>query len=68
MVEQKTNELRKTRLYMVISIISMLLVIIIVVYIAQRREKQHAIAAANYQATIKELSLDDILISSPLAT
>ena len=68
MVEQKTNELRKTRLYMVISIISLLLVIIIVVYIAQRREKQHAIAAANYQSTIKELSLDDILISSPIAT
>ena len=68
MVEQKANELRKTRLYMVIAILSLLLVIFIVVYLARRRDKQRAIAAANYQTTIKELSLEDRLSTSPITT
>ena len=66
LLEQKTNELRKTRLYMVIAVLSLLLVIIIVVYLAKRAGRRHAIAAANYQSTIQELSLDDRLSSSPI--
>jgi type II secretory pathway pseudopilin PulG len=68
MVEQKSNELRKTRLYMVIAILSLLLVIFVVVYLAQRRDRQRAIAAANYQTTIRELSLEDRLSTSPITT
>lgn len=66
LVEQKTNELRKTKFYMAIAILSLLLVIFIVVFIAQRRDRQHAIATANYQSTIKELSLEDRLSSAPV--
>jgi hypothetical protein len=66
LVEQKTSELRKTRLYMAIAVLSLLLVIFFVVYLAQRRNKQHAVAAANYQSTIRELSLEDRLTSSPI--
>ena len=68
LLEQKTSELRKTRYYMAIAVLSLLLVICVVVYIAQRRNRQHAIAAANYQSTIRELSLEDRLGSSPIAT
>ena len=68
MLEQKTSELRMTRLYMVIAVISLLLVILIVVYIAQRRDRQHAVAAANYQSTIRELSLEERLANSPIST
>ena len=68
LVEQRTNELRNTRLYMIIAVISLLLVIFIVVYIAQRRDRQRAIEVANYQSTIRELSLEDRLGSSPIAT
>ena len=68
MVEQKTSELRNTRLYMVTAILSLLLVIFIVVYLAQRRDRQRAIAAANYQTTIRELSLEDRLATSPITT
>ena len=68
MVEQKANELRNTRFYMAIAILSLLLVIFIVVYLAQRRDKQRAIAAANYQTTIRELSLEDRLSTSPITT
>jgi len=68
LLEQKTSELRKTRYYMAIAVLSLLLVICVVVYIAQRRNRQHAIAAANYQSTIRELSLEDRLGSSPVAT
>lgn len=66
LVEQKTSELRKTRLYMAIAVLSLLLVIFFVVYLAQRRNKQHAIATANYQSTIRKLSLEDRLGSSPI--
>ena len=66
MIEQKTSELRMTRFYMIIAVLSLLLVVFIVVYFAQRRDKQHAIAAANYQSTIKELSLEDRLSSSSI--
>ncbi len=68
MVEQKANELRDTRFCMIIAILSLLLVIFIVVYLAQRRDKQRAIAAANYQTTIRELSLEDRLGTSPITT
>ena len=68
MLEQKTSELRKIRLYMAITVISLLLVIAAVVYIAKRRDKQHAVAAANYLSTIRDLSLDERLNSSPIAT
>ncbi|MBQ8487888.1 MAG: hypothetical protein IJ533_09610, partial [Prevotella sp.] len=67
LLEQKTNELSKIRFYMVITVISLVLVILIIMYIAQQRDKQHALAAANYQTTIRELSLDDRLCSSPIA-
>ena len=67
LVEQKTSELRKTRLYMAIAVISLLLVIFIVVYIAQLREKRSAIAVANYQSTIRTLSLEERLSSSSIA-
>ena len=66
MLEQKTSELRKTRLYMAIAVISLLLVIALMVYIARRRDKQHAVATANYQSTIKNLSLDVRLNNSPI--
>lgn len=66
MLEQKTSELRKTRLYMAIAVISLLLVIFIVMYIMQRREKLHAVATANYQSTIRDLSLEDRLGCSPI--
>ena len=68
MLEQKTNELGKTKLYMVIAIMSLLLVIVAVLYIAQRRDRQHAIATARYQSTIRDLSLDERLNSSPITT
>ena len=68
MLEQKTNELRKTRLYMAIALISLLLVIFMVLYIVQRREKLHAMSTANYQSTIRNLSLEDRLSSSPITT
>ena len=68
MLEQKTSELRMTRLYMVIAVISLLLVILIVVYIAQRRNRQHAVATAKYQSTIRELSLEERLANSPIST
>ena len=68
LVEQKTSELRKTRLYMVIAILSLLLVISVVVYLAQRRDRQRAIAATRYQTTIKRLSLEERLATSPIAT
>ena len=68
LVEQKTSELKKTRFYMAFAILSLLLIIFIVVYLAQRRTKQYAIAAANYQTTIRELSLEDRLSASPITT
>ena len=68
MVEQKTGELRKTRLYMVIAILSLLLIISVVVYLAHSRDKQHAIATAKYQTAISELSLEERLATSPIAT
>lgn len=64
--EQKAYELKKTRLYMVIAVISLLLVIFVVMYMAQRRNKLHAIATAHYQSTIRELSLEDRLATSPI--
>jgi hypothetical protein len=68
MLEQKTNELGETRLYMLIAVMSLLLVIVAVLHIAKRRDRQHAIATANYQSTIRELSLDERLNSSPITT
>ena len=68
MLEQKTNELGETRLYMLIAVMSLLLVIVAVLHIAKIRDRQHAIATANYQSTIRELSLDERLNSSPITT
>jgi hypothetical protein len=68
MVEQKTSELRNTRLYLAIAVISLLLVIFIVLYIIQRRDKLHAAATANYQSIIRELSIEDRLGCSPVTT
>ena len=68
MVEQKTSELRNTRLYLAIAVISLLLVIFMVLYIIQRRNKIHAAATANYQSIIKELSIEDRLGCSPVTT
>ena len=68
LLEQKTNELRNTRLYMVIAVISLLLVIFVVVYLAQRRERYNAAVAANYQTTIRELSLEERLSCSLIAS
>ena len=68
MLEQKTNELGETRLYMLIAVMSLLLVIVAVLHIAKRRDRQYAIATANYQSTIRELSLDERLNSSPITT
>ena len=68
MVEQKTSELRNTRLYMAIAVISLLLVIFIVLYITQKRDKLHAAATANYQSIIRELSIEDRLGCSPVTT
>jgi hypothetical protein len=66
LVEQKTSELRKTRLYMAIAVLLLVLVLLIVVYIAKKRSRQHAIAAANYESTIRELSLEDRLNGSAI--
>jgi len=66
MLEQKTSELRQTRLYMAIAVISLLLVIFVVVYLARRRDREHAVTTANFQSTIRELSLEDRLGSSPV--
>ncbi|MBO7129099.1 MAG: hypothetical protein J6W05_04950 [Prevotella sp.] len=68
MVEQKTSELRNTRLYLAIVVISLLLVIFMVLYIIQRQNKIHAAATANYQSIIKELSIEDRLGCSPVTT
>ena len=68
MLEQKTSELRKTKFYMAIVVISLLLIIFIVVYITQRRNRQHAVATANYQSIIRELSIEDRLSCSPITT
>ena len=67
-LEQKTSELRKTKLSMAIAVISLLLVIFAVVYIAQRRNKQHAAAAEKYQSVIRNLSIEDRLSSSPVTS
>ncbi len=66
LVEQKTSELRKTKLYMVVAVTSLLLAIFIVVYLARRRARQHAVATAKYQSAIRELSLEDRLSKSPI--
>ena len=68
MVEQKTSELRKTRLYMAIAVISLLLVIFIVMYIMRKRDKLHNVATANYQSIINDLSIEDRLGCSPVTT
>jgi tetratricopeptide (TPR) repeat protein len=68
MIEQETRELKETRLYMVIAIASLLLIIFAIVFIAQKRDKRHAITAAGYQSTIRELSLEDRLSRSPIVT
>ena len=65
--EQKNSELKNTRFYLIIAIMSLLLIIVIVVYLVQRRAKQYSIAETNYQATIKELSLEERLVNSPIS-
>jgi len=65
--EQKNSELMNTRFYLIIAIMSLLLIIVIVVYLVQRRAKQYSIAETNYQATIKELSLEERLVNSPIS-
>ena len=67
LVEQKTSELRRTRLYMAVAVISLMIVLYIVVYIAKRRSLLYAVATANYESKIKELSLEDRLSRSPIA-
>ena len=66
LVEQKTSELRRTRFYMAVAVISLLIVLYIVVYIAKRRGRLYAVATANYESKIKELSLEDRLSRSPV--
>ena len=66
LVEQKTSELRRTRLYMAVAVISLLIVLYIVVYITKRRGRLYAVATANYESKIKELSLEDRLKHSPV--
>lgn len=66
LVEQKTSELRKTRLYMSIIVILLLLNISIVVYIAQKRNKRYALVAANYESKLNVLSLEERLRCSPV--
>ena len=65
-LEKKTSELRQTRLYMALAIISLLIIIFLVIFIARQRDRQHAIATANYQSTIRELSLEERLSCSPI--
>ena len=44
-----------------------MIVLYIVVYIAKRRSLLYAVATANYESKIKELSLEDRLSRSPIA-